>query len=375
MKLQSFLLPAAAGLVTAKTADPNVAEAYIIRQSHTTASSKTPSLDRDLAEAILLHRLSSTQSSRLGQLPDSFQRDEAISFINQFGKPSTPLFADPASNDPSQLLITFSGVTSESHEQVKAALASVPQAFTAAGLSHIPLDGKSSCTFVPSTDPNEAGCWKGKSQYLHYDLSKSRDVVQQLAESLASLQSRALAGDMETTIVILATRGPEFDDELRRRDLKEAVFSSDEFASSSTAKPSSPDANMESDDFFHVFQDSSRPAAIPSCFASQSACAAATNDCSGHGECVDRFQGSDDSCFFCYCIPTVDMVNGTAKNTTSRWGGSMCQKRDVSTPFWMFAGVSLTLVGTIAFAISLLFSVGEEKLPGVIGAGVSRSSK
>lgn len=51
----------------------------------------------------------------------------------------------------------------------------------------------------------------------------------------------------------------------------------------------------------------------------------------------------------------------------------MCQKEDVSVQFWLIAGFTVTIVGAVTFAIGLLFSVGEEQLPGVIGAGVSRS--
>jgi len=51
----------------------------------------------------------------------------------------------------------------------------------------------------------------------------------------------------------------------------------------------------------------------------------------------------------------------------------MCQKEDISTQFWLIAGFTITIIGAVTFAIGLLFSVGEEKLPGVIGAGVSRS--
>lgn len=58
---------------------------------------------------------------------------------------------------------------------------------------------------------------------------------------------------------------------------------------------------------------------------------------------------------------------------TIHWGGNMCQKEDISVPFWLIVGFTVTIIGAITFAIGLLFSVGEEKLPGVIGAGVSRS--
>jgi 1,4-dihydroxy-2-naphthoate octaprenyltransferase len=53
----------------------------------------------------------------------------------------------------------------------------------------------------------------------------------------------------------------------------------------------------------------------------------------------------------------------------------MCQKKDVSVPFWLLAGFTIGIIGVVTFAIGLLYSIGEEKLPGVIGAGVSRGSK
>lgn len=46
---------------------------------------------------------------------------------------------------------------------------------------------------------------------------------------------------------------------------------------------------------------------------------------------------------------------------------------DVSVPFWLFAGFTLLMIGVLSLSIGLLFSVGEEKMPGVLGAGVSRS--
>ena len=103
----------------------------------------------------------------------------------------------------------------------------------------------------------------------------------------------------------------------------------------------------------------------------------ATDSCSGHGQCINKWErlGLDESknaCFFCHCMATNE-TDRFGHVSVYHWGGSSCHKRDLSTPFWLFAGVTIALVGTIAFAISLLFNVGEEKLPGVIGAGVSRT--
>jgi hypothetical protein len=119
-----------------------------------------------------------------------------------------------------------------------------------------------------------------------------------------------------------------------------------------------------------------------------------TNSCSDHGKCVDKYAlpsgnstsdassasaAAGSSCFVCVCQASVVEPGegagaGKAKGRkTVHWGGNMCQKEDVSVPFWLITGFTVTMIGAISFAIGLLFGVGEEKLPGVIGAGVSRS--
>lgn len=56
---------------------------------------------------------------------------------------------------------------------------------------------------------------------------------------------------------------------------------------------------------------------------------------------------------------------------TVQWGGPACQKKDVSVPFWLLAGFSVLLVSAISWGVGLLYSVGSEELPSVIGAGVA----
>lgn len=43
----------------------------------------------------------------------------------------------------------------------------------------------------------------------------------------------------------------------------------------------------------------------------------------------------------------------------------------MSVPFWLLAGFTVLLVSIISYAIGLMYSVGGEELPGVIGAGVT----
>lgn len=116
------------------------------------------------------------------------------------------------------------------------------------------------------------------------------------------------------------------------------------------------------------------PKVVPMCYASMDSCVSSTNNCSGHGACYQKHAGSDGGseaakpCFACGCVSTRDSANGS---TVTHWGGGACSKIDISTPFWLLAGLTVILVSVVGWAIGLLFSIGEEKLPGVIGAGVS----
>jgi hypothetical protein len=175
MKLNSFLLPALAG-VAAADSTPQHAEAYMLRHTKQTTTSNPPSIPNSLAEAILLQRLSSPEKpSALGQILHSLDEDEAISYINEFGKPPRPLFDSSDADEPRQLVIAFSGVTPDHITQLKAAMPRVPLAFTAPGLGRLPAKASSSCAFEPSINPKgseSSRCWSGKTQYLHYDVTK-----------------------------------------------------------------------------------------------------------------------------------------------------------------------------------------------------------
>ncbi|KAI0200891.1 hypothetical protein F4808DRAFT_427043 [Astrocystis sublimbata] len=378
MKLNSFFVPAIAGVAVAADPAPlEHAEAYMLRHTKpTTSSSNAPSIPHSLAETILLQRLSSPdRPSALGHMPESLGQDEAISYINEFATPSRPLFDSAEGGEPKQLVIAFSGVDSDQHKQLKAAIPRVPLAFTAPGLGRLPAEVSSDCAFGPSINPrpSEASkCWSGNTQYLQYDVKKDSDIVKQLSINLAALKSYANEGLMETTIVFLDSSS---DSEVHRRQVlhqKEKVISSPASPDATFVSSTHSDSKSNKDKAYNPL--AGRPTPIPSCFESKSACENATESCSGHGQCVDRW-GKDDtknSCFFCHCGSTIE-PQPKGKKGVYYWGGATCEKRDVSTPFWLFAGVTIALVATVTFSIGLLFSVGEEKLPGVIGAGVSRS--
>jgi hypothetical protein len=121
-----------------------------------------------------------------------------------------------------------------------------------------------------------------------------------------------------------------------------------------------------------------RKETIPHCFQSLNSCETATKNCTGHGSCINRYVNDTSTklvCFACHCQPEkLTLESGGKKGErTIYWAGQTCSKEDISAPFWILASLTIALIGAVTFAIGLLFSVGQEQLPGVIGAGVGKS--
>lgn len=167
-----------------------------------------------------------------------------------------------------------------------------------------------------------------------------------------------------------ASKWSEKTQELRRRQWPAEQVISDYEPSESEAPTS--DAT-KADDPSSIFYATAGK--IPSCFGSEDSCQSSTGNCSGHGSCLNRYAKPDGSegketCYACHCLSTV-----SDSGSLTHWAGPTCAKKDVSVAFWLFAGFTIVMVGILTLSISMLFNVGEEKLPGVIGAGVSKSSK
>ncbi|KAJ5358576.1 uncharacterized protein N7496_010989 [Penicillium cataractarum] len=110
----------------------------------------------------------------------------------------------------------------------------------------------------------------------------------------------------------------------------------------------------------------------PVCHASNSSCSDATNNCSGHGQCYLKSSSGDSQCFACRCQATVRTKSDGTKQKIY-WGGVACQKEDISSPFFLIAGVTVLAIILASSAVGMLFSMGQEELPSVIGAGVGGS--
>lgn len=115
---------------------------------------------------------------------------------------------------------------------------------------------------------------------------------------------------------------------------------------------------------------------IPACFSSLDACITGTKNCSSHGQCGRKFKSDEaTACFTCACSATTEYNDDGKAIDITHWGGGACQKKDISGPFWLIAISTVVLVGIVTWGIGMLFSIGEEELPGVIGAGVSSKAR
>jgi hypothetical protein len=94
-------------------------------------------------------------------------------------------------------------------------------------------------------------------------------------------------------------------------------------------------------------------------YGTEDACEVATNSCSSHGKC--RQNGETWSCL---CEPSFNKT--TSKTTT--WVGYDCSKKDVSVEANLFLWTSIALVVLLVGGIKLMFSIGNQPLPGVLDA-------
>ncbi|KAK4176369.1 hypothetical protein QBC36DRAFT_329494 [Triangularia setosa] len=396
MRLLAGLTAAAlSGLAVA--ASQSTADVYIL-SANQQSSSETPSIPKEVARHILLQRASrQPYGSDLRDIPSSIDTETAVSHMARFGTGPEPLFTQSDRVNIPQLVVILEGVTPQQSHELKDALtqsghhaafrvADAPSAVANKNLmtlfQQLGAASIQQCDLVHAINPFDDECWTGISSTVKYDLQKSSSAHSALLASLPQINKLVAASDLELTLLVLpeSTRSSKVNSwstlagspaNNRRRDFGERVITDSTVVRLAPSTPTrSANVNIQKK-------------AIPACFLSLDACKEATNDCSGHGNCVNKFgtgnvTASDARvCFTCRCMATIVHRGdepGTRGKKTVHWGGNKCQKKDVSVPFWLITGFTITIVGAVTFAIGLLFSVGQEQLPGVIGAGVSRGA-
>ncbi|PSR83401.1 hypothetical protein BD289DRAFT_506612 [Coniella lustricola] len=386
--LTSWAVAGLAGLASAAASEP--ADVYILSKS--APSSSSPQIPRQVARDIVLSRVGA--QAKFGDLPNSISTEDALSYVSQYGKVAKGLFGTQAVGSvPSQLVVLIEGVTKSNAKPLKEEFESQGSkpAFTiadppSAKANKYFLDRElasvaGSCDVATAVDPFSS-CWTGLSLVVKYDAAKNPEILDTLINSLTRLRAEVTSNALEAVFVLLpeSSRSPEHGywttnppSELRRRD--ETPISDTNSKSVIVAEAQGEDLSALP---FVAQLDTTK--LNSGCFTSYNSCVSATNNCTGHGTCLDRYamgtsggQSGDKQCFICYCGTTSKHPDQEDDFQHTHWGGTYCQKIDVSSQFWLLVGTTVILIGLVGGSIALLFNVGEEKLPGVIGAGVSRA--
>jgi len=235
-----------------------------------------------------------------------------------------------------------------------------------------PAQASKTCLLADDLNPFSTQCWTAKTKIISLDIKKDEKAFDELLQGQDELLRFVKKDLLDVVFVMISESSRNSKSPVRPygtydmpqksrvagRHLEEepmsGSFSSGQVSKEAKAYQSAPTG------------------IIPLCHASEDACNVATNNCSGHGQCYLKYGTTGDegrACFTCGCVPTV--IDSEAGKNTIYWGGPACSKQDISAPFWLLGGFSVVLMGVVGWAISMLFAVGQEKLPGVIGAGVS----
>ncbi len=204
-------------------------------------------------------------------------------------------------------------------------------------------------------------------------MKQNADSFDNILKELKALPTLGDIGRVVSTVVLVPEAAAKSNShnwsdkpqELRRRQAEQVISAPEKAAEteSTTSASAAPTSTAPS-----------RPKGrVPACFNSQESCMEATGNCSNRGNCTNKYGEAPadpkegDVCYVCRCKGTP------SKSGVTHWGGPTCGKEDISVPFWLFVTSGVFLAGIVYFSIGMLYSIGEEKLPGVIGAGVSRS--
>ncbi|ESZ91047.1 hypothetical protein SBOR_8566 [Sclerotinia borealis F-4128] len=367
MKLSSsFILPL---LASTACATSDSARAYIFEgQQWPNNLASPPALSPNEARLVLAQRLGVSQFHDVGSVGSS-----AIKYINKFGGQIKSLFEDAPKNSAAELVMIVEGVLEGTAGSLSDAWSSIQPAFTISNPPSVRTTQKladdlesqvgeaKKCSFDDAINPFADRCWNGKSKIMHVDLNrqpKNKDFINASFERLTKFASKA---EMNVLVILMpeSRRGsgsygsyvrPSQKKLSSRQQFEEPMA---EFVDHQAQTQEAPSSNSSHNNNTFI------KTTLPVCHASLDSCISSTNNCSSMGACYKKYTSQSGDCFACRC------------GADSGRGGSACQKSDISGPFWLIFISSLVLVGLVSWGIGMLYSIGDEQLPGVIGAGVS----
>ncbi|KAG9231905.1 hypothetical protein BJ875DRAFT_381886 [Amylocarpus encephaloides] len=382
MKLSiSLLAPALIGIVSAASK----ADVYILQRDELPNTSN-PTLSPEQARLVFAQRLGAAKYHDLAGASE-----DAFSHINNFGGSQESLFEDATQDKAAELILVVEGVQSKAAKRLSNTLDFIKPTFS---ISNPPsekanrklmldlndqLGQNQNCRLEDAINPFEVKCWNGRSKVINFNLVSDRNppvFMNDLLSAAERLIQWARKEEMNTVVVLMPESARLSKSPANPYGLYEKVSqsnlgrrqASEEIISGTPAVASNPPATVSKQ--FRASNSSNTTDPLlagvrPVCYSSMDSCNNSTEGCSGHGKCYKKYGAGQSACFTCKCVN----VNGTSTG----FGGPACQKTDVSGPFWLILISSVVMMGLVSWGIGMLFSIGEEKLPGVIGAGVSSS--
>jgi len=380
----SLSLLALAGAAHAATES---ARAFIFANNHVDNPGAS-TLSPEEVRLVLAQRLGVSEYHKIGGASET-----AIDAIDRYGGLQQQVSSPNTINVDHQLVIVAEGWTPEMSLSIQEKWGPLRLAFEmsdpptyamteklvldmiAQGTSPLP-DRCSMREQLSPRDSTKPDCWHDSSKIMHLDMKKPDDKTFLHYQGLIQENVKSQLYDVLLVTVPESSRDGKssraygtydipYMPENRRRDLAEEPMRGTE----NNAPTNVSAENLSTPNKVYPF--AAAPSGIvPWCHASNDTCNTATKGCSGNGVCGLKYGTKDSGCYSCQCIPTFHETKAGGF-VTIYWGGAACSKQDISIQFWLLAGFSILLMGIVGWAIGLMFSIGEEKLPGVIGAGVS----
>ncbi|KEF54327.1 uncharacterized protein A1O9_09493 [Exophiala aquamarina CBS 119918] len=369
--------------------------AYLFTIDRSVASSSTAMLDSDLASAIIARRRALTADRHLGAMSEN-----ALDDLNIYGGYQAPLFGESQTEEaPGKLFIRISEVDMliGDFDQLPDIWVEKPTKDLLTDFKAIPdrqtKDGVCEYLVPPSLNaPNSKGvelifsypldgepaCLRASEiphipiiLSLHNFLPTSPSGVKTgLAGLIRILKHFSATQNVESTLLLLPSKLAKPNPKPQHHNHARAAQDAEEELldlSSIAPIPSGSSPFITPQATGNASANFTLPRVIPECFSSQSACENTTNFCSGHGSCYSAHS----KCFKCRCGTTLARVNPDGTSKTTQWGGLACQKKDISVPFILFATFGVFMAAVIAGGIGMMYSMGAEPLPSVLGAGVA----